>query len=184
MAEIAGSAPIVVNFSTTEAEFSDYVRAVRKRQLHAAGQDISWYAYLGAVPIGLLGGFAAIGLRIPGEYGARIAMLIGIAYILGQSALHLASRIYAKRVGRIELQHNLPLSVTIDKSGVTSQRHKSTTFWSWEDITDLTREQGLLMFWLGPSRAIPVPCRALAANEEQQILRVAKARISPKPTSG
>jgi hypothetical protein len=181
MARTEGSAPIVLNFSTTEAEYRGYVRAVWKRQARAVGQGISWSAYLGVIPVGLLGGFAAIGLGVPGEYGARIAMLIGIAYMLGQAALHLASRVYATRVGRIDQQNHLALKVTIDEKGVTSQRHTSSTYWSWEDITDLTREEGLLMFWLGPSRAIPVPSRALAATEEPQILRMAKARISPKP---
>jgi hypothetical protein len=182
MAEIeSGSPPIVVTFTTTEAEDRSYIRAAWKRQTLAIGSDVGWYAYLGAIPVGLLGGFAAIGLGVEGESGATVAMLIGLGYILGQRALYLVSRLTEMRLVRAQRLDDSPLSITIDESGVTSQWHKSSTVWSWEDITELTREHDLLFFWIGHTRGMFVPRRALAGNDEAQILRIAKARISPKP---
>ena len=93
MAENESGPPIVVNFTTTEAEDRSYFRIAWKRQTRAVGEDVGWYAYLGAIPVGFLGGFAAIALGVDGESGATVAMLTGIGYILGQRALYLVSRL-------------------------------------------------------------------------------------------
>jgi hypothetical protein len=184
MAENESGPPIVVNFTTTEAEDRSYFRIAWKRQTRAVGEDVGWYAYLGAIPVGFLGGFAAIALGVDGESGATVAMLTGIGYILGQRALYLVSRLSEMRLVRAHRQSSWPLDIGIDENGVTSQWHKSSTFWSWEDITELTREHDLLIFWIGPSRGIFVPRRALAGDDETRILRMARARISQERAKG
>ena len=184
MAEIEGAPPIVANFTTTEAEDRSYFRIAWKRQTRAVGEDVGWYAYLGAIPVGFLGGFAAIALGVDGESGATVAMLTGIGYILGQRALYLVSRLSEMRLVRAHRLNSWPLDIRIDGSGIASQWHKSTTFWSWEDVTELTRELELLIFWIGPSRGIFVPRRALAGDDETRILRMARARISQERAKG
>jgi hypothetical protein len=180
-AEVEGNPPIIVKVNTTEAEYSAYARAASQRQRRAAGETTGWFAYLGAIPVGLGGGFAGIGFGVPGEYGARVALLICVAYMLGQVALRFASGIYGNQVGRIYLREYQSIIVRIDETGVSSQWRKSTTFWSWEDITQLTREYDHLIFWIGTMRGIPVPRSALAKDQETQILGMARARIVPKP---
>jgi hypothetical protein len=182
--ETSGTAPIVVRFSLAEEEERLYGRVVASRQNRAAGEDIAWYSHLGAIPVGFLGGFAAIWLGVDWDSGAVTAMLIGIAYLLGHYACLLAARLYGERLFAA-YRHQAPghgedMTVTIDETGVESQWRKSHIFWGWEDITALTLESGLLLFWIGPSRGIFLPRRALAKAEETQILGLAKARVGRK----
>jgi hypothetical protein len=181
MAEDAPTAaPIVARFSLTEAEERNYARVLADRQYRAAGQDIAWYSYLGAIPVGFLGGFAAIGFGV-GDFGAMMAVLVGLGYILGYYASYLASRLYQARLSAV-YRRDVPghwegMTVTVGEAGVDSQWRKSRTFLSWGDITALTRERGLLIFWIGPSRGTLVPRRVLAEGDEAGIMRLASQHI-------
>jgi hypothetical protein len=182
MAGDAGGAAIVARFEPTMEEERIYARIVGKRQSRIAGEDLGWYSHLGAIPAGLLGGLAAVGLGVEGRFAARVSMLIGLAYILGQYAMHFLWRLYAARLAAAYRDGPKSRCVTIDASGVTLQWRQSSSFWAWEDITQLTREHDFLIFWIGPSNGVFLPRRALAAGEAE-VLRMAKARISARPAT-
>jgi len=176
-----GAATVVARFEPTDAEHGEYWRILGRRQSLAAGEDLGWYSYLGAIPIGLIGFLTALGLGVDGSYGARVGMLIGLAYIIGQYVMSLFGRLRAARLRAAYRQGDLLISITVTEGGVATQWRKSSAFWSFKDITQLTRERELLIFWIGPWNGIYLPLRALAAGEEAQILRIARGRISAKP---
>jgi hypothetical protein len=76
--------PIVARFSLTKGEERDYGRVLHAHQYSGSGGSLSWVFYLAAIPVGILGGFAAMALGLDGRrFGAAVATLIGIAYLLG-----------------------------------------------------------------------------------------------------
>jgi hypothetical protein len=182
MNEHAGGAlPIAATFVATKEEEGEWRRAIVLRQNRACGQDLAWYAYLGSVPVGFAGGFAALALGVEWRFASVAAMLIGLAYFAGHYACHLSAVAYAKRLIAADGLKQPEMTISVGEDGVLWTWQNSRLFRGRGDLTDLTRERGLLIFWTGASYAIFLPQRALAQGEEAQILRLARARILAKP---
>jgi len=182
MNEHAGSAaPITATFVASRAEENEWRRAVALRQNRSLGADLGWYSYLGAVPVGCVGGFAALWLGVEWRFVPDAAMLTGIAYFAGLYASHLSADVYAKRLIAAGGLEQCEMTVSVGQEGVSWAWHNSRLFRGWDDLTDLTRERGLLIFWTRVSYAIFLPLRTLAGGQEAQILRMARARIATKP---
>ncbi|SED24783.1 hypothetical protein SAMN05519104_3132 [Rhizobiales bacterium GAS188] len=173
--------PITVSFTLTRDEERDYGRILRERQDRAGGWDYAWAFYLAAIPVGLLGGFAAIAFGIDGRrFGAIVATLTGIAYMLGYYAAVLSANLLSRRLAAT--MRNLPgfrdeRSVSIGTSGIDMAWRSSRSFCDWRDMTDLTQERGLLIFWVGYRTAITVPQRALPDADVEVVLQLVKARL-------
>ncbi len=88
--ESDGSPHILVRYSLTDEEVRASWRVSAARQQNAAGSQLYTMAYLGAFPMGLLGGFIGIAFGIDvRRFGGLVAALVGLGYLVGQFALHI-----------------------------------------------------------------------------------------------
>ena len=184
--ESDGSPPILLRFTLTDAEVRTYWRASAARPQHAArGSELSWMAYFGAFPVGLLGGFIAIAFGIdPHAFGGLVAMLVGLGYISGYYVMHIAARRFWKRLAAVDRQKFSELgeerTVEFTREGLV-QAHSSFRWgFFWSMIHSFTRHENVLIFWFNISQGIVVPKRVLAPNEEAGLLELAVQHIGAK----
>ena len=178
--------PIVLRFTLTREEERVSTLVLRHRYERDAGGALVWAIYLGAIPVGLAGGLVAIAFGVDASRsGALVATLIGIAYLIGY---HLSSftgnavrrRLAAKTkrdLSNLEAERVL----SIDDTGIAVSWGNSKGFRSWQDVTELTKGRGLLIFWSGYESGIVLPRRVLPDVQAATVLRLAQEHIRPRP---
>ncbi|MGC1577614.1 MAG: YcxB family protein [Beijerinckiaceae bacterium] len=176
---------ILVRYSLTDEEVRASWRVSAARQQNAAGSQLYTMAYLGAFPIGLLGGFTGIAFGIDVQrFGGLVAALVGLGYLVGQFALHILGRRFKERVATANLQ-NFPemyneRTIEITQDGFSQASSSFRMFYSWSMVRALTRHEQFLIFWMTLAQGVVVPRRALTPSEEAGILALAAQHIGPK----
>jgi hypothetical protein len=183
--ESDGSPRILLRYSLTDEEERAYWRVSAARQQNAAGSQLYTMAYLGAFPIGLLGGFIGIAFGIDMQrFGGLVAALVGLGYLAGQFALHILGRKFKERVATARRQNSpeiyKELTVEITKDALSQASSSFRAFYSWSTVQSLTRHEQFLIFWMTLAAGVVVPRRVLTPSEEAGILALAAQHIDAK----
>jgi hypothetical protein len=183
--ESDGSPRILLRYSLTDEEERAYWRVSAARQQNAAGSQLYTMAYLGAFPIGLLGGFIGIAFGIDMQrFGGLVAALVGLGYLVGQFALHILGRRFKERLATARRQNSPEIykewTVEIAKDGLSQASRSFRMFYSWSMVQSLTRHEKFLIFWMTLTQGVVVPRRVLTPSEEARILALAAQHIGPK----
>jgi hypothetical protein len=183
--ESDGSPHILVRYSLTDEEVRASWRVSAARQQNAAGSQLYTMAYLGAFPVGLLGGFIGIAFGIDVQrFGGLVAALVGLGYLAGQFALHILGRRFKGRVAT-ESRQNFPeihkeRTIEIAQDGLSQASSSFRAFYSWSMVQSLTCNEQFLIFWMTLAAGVVVPRRVLTPSEEAGILAFAAQHIGPK----
>ena len=181
----SGAPSFLLRFSPTRKELLVFWRASAARQQQGAGTKRAWMSYLGAFPVGIIGGLVATGFGVDGRrFGALISVLVCLGYLAGLYALMIVGRLHKQRLAATSLRNFPDLygerTIRIAQDGFEHTGEPYRAFWSWRHVNALTCHDDLLIFWIGIAQGIFVPRRVLSEAEEKGLLALAAQHLGTK----
>jgi hypothetical protein len=169
---------IAVTFSLSADDYARYAAAVRRRFRSWSAFSVWVAVFFGAIPVALL--FRSLAaqrlnnadaIEMAGRF-SLFAFAFGVlAAWIGSSAI---SRIVQKRYFETE-----PRTIELDHVGINVTAGATQSKWQWNAVSRCTLERGLLLIWIAPSTAVPIPSRSFGSEAAcAAALTFVRARLS------
>jgi hypothetical protein len=181
---------ISVTYGLTQEDYKGYAAAANRRSRSWSAFAISVALFFCAIPVALL--FRAIAAGSPHDSEAieRVGEAGLFAFALGI----VASWIAAAFIGQIARERyfaatdaDKPRTVVLDHAGLSVTAQASAYQYQWSAVTRCTLERGLLLIWVAPYSAVPIPARHFGSEGERAAAlafvraRIAGAKAPPPP---
>jgi hypothetical protein len=155
---------IAVTFTLTADDYARYSWAMGRRRRSWTPWAILSIALSCAIPVALL--FRHLAAQRLDDMAAietvgldsLLAFALGFfATMIGLSVIDRmrSSRYFAEATDRTDSR-----TVILERTGVTLTRKTTQSRLQWAAVKRCTRESDLLLLWLAPASAMPIPCRS------------------------
>jgi hypothetical protein len=174
---------IAVTFSLRADDYVRYVAAVDRRSRSWSAFTVWAAVFFCAIPVALL--FRALAadrianagvIEMAGRY-SLFAFAFGVfAAWIGFSAIR---RMTQKRYFETTVAWPGPRTIELDHIGITLTARATQSKWQWSAVSRCTFERDLLLIWIAPSAAVPVPGRSFGSPAAcAAALAFVRARLS------
>jgi hypothetical protein len=187
---------IAVTFNPSADDYARYVAAVNRRSRSWPAFSVWVAVFFCAIPVALLFRVLAAERRIADADTIEMAGKFGLfAFVFGVFAAWIGffaiRRIVQKRYFETTVARPGPRTIELDHVGITQTAKATQSKWQWSAVSRCTLERGLLLMWIAPSMAVPIPTRSFGSEAAcAAALAFVRARLSeandalPRPGDG
>jgi len=155
---------IAVTFTLTVDDYARYFWAVGRRRRSWTPWLILSIAFSCAIPTALL--FRHLAAQRLDDMAAieTVGLDSLLAFAFGvfatMIALSIIDRMRSRKYFTEAADRTDSQTVTLERTGVTLSRKTTQSRLQWAAVMRCTRESDLLLLWLAPASAMPIPCRS------------------------
>jgi hypothetical protein len=187
---------IAVTFNPSADDYARYVAAVDRRTRSWPAFSVWVAVFFCAIPVALLFRVLASERHIADPGAIEMAGKFGLfAFVFGVFAAWIGffaiRRMAQKRYFETTVAWPGPRTIELDHIGITQTTKATQSKWQWSAVNRCTLERGLLLMWIAPTTAVPIPSRSFGSEAAcAAALAFVRTRLSeasarlPRPRDG